>query len=88
MLRQSGSALGTAEARGHQAHKEPVDSITVGRAGLFGEKEEARIMPVLRLAAVKDDQVRGCLAYSVQADMWFVVVRNFEGDRGVLVFYA
>lgn len=60
MLRQSGGALDVAAGGGvvggDQAGKKPVDSVTLGRAGLVGEEEEARVMPVLRLAVVKDDQ--------------------------------
>lgn len=48
MLRGSGTALGS----------EVVDSATLGREGLAGDKEEARVMPALRLAVVKDDQVK------------------------------
>lgn len=55
MLRESGGKLGTT---GDNAEGPPVESVTVGRSGLLGEKEEARVMPVLRLAVVKDDQVR------------------------------
>ena len=58
VLRQSGGSLDMAGG-GDEAGKEPVDSVTLGRAGLVGEEEEARVMPVLRLAVVKDDQVRG-----------------------------
>ncbi|CAM9449751.1 unnamed protein product, partial [Laminaria digitata] len=47
VLRESGASLGT----------EPAESATVGRVGLVDEKEEARVMPALRLAVVKDDQV-------------------------------
>lgn len=33
------------------------DSITLGRAGLVNKEEEMRVMPILRVAAVQDDQV-------------------------------
>lgn len=60
VLRQSGGSLDMAGAGAGRdgADKKPVDSFTVGRAGLVGDEEEARVMPVLRLAVVKDDQVR------------------------------
>lgn len=38
---------------------EPVDSVSVGKGGLVDEKETALVMPALRLAVVKDDQVIG-----------------------------
>lgn len=60
VLRQSGGSLDMA-AGGDQADKKPMDSVTVARVGLFGDEEEARVMPVLRLAVVKDDQVGGCM---------------------------
>lgn len=47
VLRGSGTSLGT----------ETVDSLTVGRAGLTDE-EYARVMPALRLAVIKDNQVQ------------------------------
>ncbi|CAB1118334.1 unnamed protein product [Ectocarpus sp. CCAP 1310/34] len=53
VLRESGGKLGTT---GDNAEGGPVESVTVGRSGLLGE-EEARVMPVLRLAVVNDDQL-------------------------------
>lgn len=66
VLRQSGGSLDMAAggAGGDEAGKKPVDSVTLGRTGLSGDEEAARVMPVLRLAVVKDDQVRvvgGCV---------------------------
>ncbi|CAM9514377.1 unnamed protein product [Pylaiella littoralis] len=66
VLQESGGALGAAAAGGGGAGRggdskedaKPVDSVTVRRDGRLGEKEEARVMPVLRLAVVKDDQAR------------------------------
>eukprot|EP00752_Nemacystus_decipiens_P012799 g11334.t1 len=60
VLRQSGGSLDMSvagTAGGDESGKKPVDSVTVGRAGLTGEGEEARVMPVLRLAVVRDDQL-------------------------------
>ena len=36
----------------------PVDAVTLGRRGLVGAEEEAKVMPAFRLAVVRDDQVR------------------------------
>lgn len=46
VLEGSGEALGLR-----------VDAVTLGRSGLLGSEEEARVMPALRLAVVRDDQV-------------------------------
>lgn len=77
VLRESGGPLWAATAGGRggadggNADEKPVDSVTVGREGLFGEKEEAKVMPVLRLAVVKDDQVRFTWGYQNKADQDF-----------------
>lgn len=47
LLRGAGKAFGPKK----------VDSVTLGRNGLGGKDEEQRVMPLLRLAAVRDDQV-------------------------------
>lgn len=70
MLRESGGALGAlATAAGgkrggggwdSKADAKPVDSVTVGRDGRLGGEEESRVLPVLRLAVIKDDQVPAC----------------------------
>eukprot|EP00903_Cladosiphon_okamuranus_P005684 g5647.t1 len=62
VLRQSGGSLdmGSARRGEDEAGKKrtTVDSVTVGRSGgLVGDEEQARVMPVLRLAVVKDDQL-------------------------------
>lgn len=66
---------GKGKARGF----EKVDSVTLGRLGLAGqEEEEARVMPILRLAVVRDDQVMGSGVRSSRR--W----RLRHGEEGVL----
>ncbi|CAM9199894.1 unnamed protein product [Ascophyllum nodosum] len=48
VLRGSGEVLGASR---------PVDAVTLGRRGLVGAEEEAKVMPAFRLAVVRDDQL-------------------------------
>lgn len=59
VLQGSGEALGSSGLR--------VDAVTVGRSGLLGSEEEARVMPALRLAVVRDDQVGGRFGSALNA---------------------